>query len=178
MALLGTMATAEKCPAPPAAASFNMEKLNGTWFEIGKVQTAGGALVEGDCVCTELVYAPVDEEHATVANICHDTTPDGKLKVANATIDQVDEAGAFEERFCPTCPAVSYTIVELDEGSMVEFDCTANARGALQYCFHVMSREPTMPPSTLVALQGLMDEYGLNPYDLAWQDTNQTGCGW
>jgi len=171
-------AAADVCPTPPAAAAFSMDNLAGEWYEIGKVQTKGGALIEGDCVCTKLVYDPVDDEHASVANICHDTTPDGKLKVANATIEQVDEVGAFEERFCPSCPAVSYTIVELDNNSMVEFDCTANVRGALQYCFHIMSREPTMASSTLESLQSLMDEYGLNPYSLDWKNTNQTGCGW
>lgn len=123
------LAAAEECPVPPPSANFTMGALEGTWFEIGKVQTFGGALIEGDCVCTQLDYYPVDENDAYVANICRDTTPDGELKVANATISPAEGGapGAFEEAFCPSCPSVSYTIVALDGSSMVEFDCSRNA---------------------------------------------------
>jgi apolipoprotein D and lipocalin family protein len=173
---------AAQCPVPPPAANFSMEALNGTWYEIGKYQTLGGALIEGDCVCTELVYYPEDENHATVANICRDTTPDGKLKESDAQIAPISDddgnAGAFQETFCPTCPAVSYTIAALDQQSMVEFDCTVNSIGVINYCFHVMSRTPTMDEATLDSLLQLVDEYGLNPNDLEWKYTNQTGCGW
>jgi apolipoprotein D and lipocalin family protein len=168
------------CPAPPAADEFALDKLNGTWFEIGKVQTIGGALIEGDCVCTLLDYTPVDSTDAVVANICREDTADGKLKEADATISQAESGapGQFEETFCPTCPAVAYTIVSLDENSMVEYDCSSNSLGVINYCFHVMSRSPTMDENTLNGLQGLIDQYGLNPRNVSWKDTNQTGCGW
>ena len=144
------------------------------------MQTFGGALVEGDCVCTQLDFHPVDESDATVDNICRDTTVDGELKVATSTIIGVDGAspGIFDETFCPACPAVSYTIAYLDESSLVEFDCSANALGIINYCFHVMSRTPTMDDATLAGLQELMVNYGLNPHGLEWKVTNQTGCGW
>jgi apolipoprotein D and lipocalin family protein len=180
LAVLGCGHTKETCPVPPPAANFTLAALSGRWFEIGKVQTIGGALIEGDCVCTLLDYEPVDDSDAVVSNICHDTSPDGEIKVANATIEPAagGAPGAFEESFCTTCPAVSYTIVSLDAQSMVEFDCTVGATGLLSYCFHAMSRTPTMDPATLVGLQALMGEYGLNPHNLEWKTTNQTGCGW
>mmetsp|Transcript_25384 Transcript_25384/g.30085 ORF Transcript_25384/g.30085 Transcript_25384/m.30085 type:complete len:190 (-) Transcript_25384:80-649(-) len=169
----------EQCPIPPTAANFSLERLNGTWFEIGKIQTFGGALIEGDCVCTELVYSKEDDTHASVANICNDKTPDGKLKIANSEITEVDNnPGAFEETFCSSCPPVSYTIVALDGQSMVEYDCSRNAIGIINYCFHVMSRTSTMDEETLVSLQNLVDEYDLNPHNISWKTTNQTGCGW
>ena len=171
----------DSCPAPPPAANFSLANLAGDWFEIGKVQTFGGALIEGDCHCTKLAYAPTDAAHATVSNICNKGSADGTLSVANATIepadsDETDASGAFEEKFCAYCPAVAYTIVALDETSMVEFDCSASLLGRLNYCFHVMSRTPTMDDATLARLKGLMDDLGLNPSGLEWKDTDQSDC--
>ena len=71
---------------PPADANFQMTALEGTWYEIGKIQTPGGAFFEGDCVCTKLDYQSTSKENANVANICNKKTPEGKRVVANATI--------------------------------------------------------------------------------------------
>lgn len=32
-----------KCPNPPPAAKFDIHKYVGLWYEIAKIQTAGGA---------------------------------------------------------------------------------------------------------------------------------------
>jgi len=155
-----------------------LEKLAGTWYEVGKVQTVGGAIFEGDCVCTQLEYTPIGSDgSATVSNICRKSSPDGKLTVANATISPVDgQPGKFQERFCKVCPAVSYTIVALDgDDYMVEYDCSSTL-GILNYCFHVMSRKPTLEDSVVENLKALMPQYGLNPQGLDWKVTTQDNC--
>merc|ERR1712110_904865 len=86
------------------------------------------------------------------------------------------QPGIFQERFCGVCPAVSYTIVALDgDDYMVEFDCSSTL-GLLNYCFHVMSRKPTLSETSLAKLKALMPQYGLNPHNLTWKTTAQDGC--
>jgi len=58
---------------------------------------------------------------------------------------------------------------------MVEFDCSSTF-GILNYCFHVMSRKPTLDAGKLEKLKDLMPQYGLNPYNITWKVTNQAGC--
>merc|ERR1712083_972824 len=96
-------ASSEQCPAPPGASAFDMQALSGTWYEVGKVQTFGGAIFEGSCVCTQLEYSPHGTDgSATVSNICRQKTPQGKLVVANATISpKAGKPGSFTEKFAP-----------------------------------------------------------------------------
>ena len=37
------------CQAPPPTANFTMTGYSGLWYEVGKIQTAGGAYFEKDC---------------------------------------------------------------------------------------------------------------------------------
>merc|ERR1719174_3165917 len=178
LAVLPCTALAASCPEAPGADAFELEKLAGTWYEVGKVQTMGGAIFEGDCVCTQLEYTPIGSDgSATVSNICRKSSPTGKLTVANATISPVEgQPGKFQERFCSVCPAVSYTIVALDgDEYMVEYDC-GKTLGVLNYCFHVMSRKPTLEDTVVENLKGLMEQYGLNPQELDWKVTEQDNC--
>jgi apolipoprotein D and lipocalin family protein len=170
-----SFAAGESCPTAPGADAFELEKLRGTWYEVGKVQTAGGAIFEGDCKCTSLVYTPIGTDgSASVSNICTNANT-GKVTVANATI-MPSSPGVFQERFCSFCPAVSYTIVALEgDDFMVEFDCSSTL-GILNYCFHVMSRKTTLEEETLEKLKDLMPQYGLNPHNLDWKVTDQDGC--
>merc|ERR1711920_322583 len=125
-------------------------------------------------------YSPSGADgSATVSNICRQKTPQGKLVVANATIVPKDgKPGKFEEKFVSFAPGPDYTIVALDgEDFMVEFDCSSTL-GLLNYCFHVMSRKPSLEESTLSALKDLMPKYGPNPANKEWKITDQEGCGY
>ena len=155
-----------------------MQALVGTWYEIGKVQTFGGAIFEGSCVCTQLKYTSAGTDgSATVSNICREKTPQGKLVVANATISPKDgQSGSFVETFVKFVPGVDYTIVALEgEEYMVEFDCSSTL-GIINYCFHVMSRKPTLDAGELAKLKDLMAQNGLNPHNITWKVTAQDGC--
>ncbi len=49
---------ADLCVNAPPAANFTNAAYDGTWFEIAKYQTAGGAFFERDCVCTVVEVSP------------------------------------------------------------------------------------------------------------------------
>merc|ERR1712179_507439 len=78
--------SADQCSTPPPATNFTNERYNGLWYEIGKMQTAGGAAFEKDCVCTTIDIAPVKgatNGDATAINSCRKLSPTGDF--LNAT---------------------------------------------------------------------------------------------
>ncbi len=38
-----------------------LQRYKGTWYEIGKIQTKGGAFFERNCVCTQLSVSITNE---------------------------------------------------------------------------------------------------------------------
>ena len=75
-----------KCMHPPPSANFTNQRYNGLWYEIGKMQTAGGAAFEKDCVCTTIDISPVQgatNGDSTAINSCRKLTPTGSF--LNAT---------------------------------------------------------------------------------------------
>ena len=52
--VLGAVNAAEKCNKPAPASGFTYEGYEGFWYEIGKIQTKGGAYFERECVCTTI----------------------------------------------------------------------------------------------------------------------------
>ena len=67
--------------------------------QIGKIQTAGGAIFESSCVCTELVVSPADASNGTaVLNSCRDKTPTGAFINATATLVNERAPGWWEVR--------------------------------------------------------------------------------
>ena len=168
-ALVATIASAaDQCHYPSPAAGFTKEAYSGLWYEIAKFQTAGGAIFEGDCVCTEL---NVFTEKTTykVDNICRQKTPDGKQTNAVATLKPTDTEGHFLESFSSFAPSVNYTIIELGEYNgehySVEYDCSSNFTGT-NYCVHFMSREPTMSDELLQILISRVNKLELNSFNL------------
>jgi len=74
------------CKAPPPAANFTMAGYSGLWYEVGKIQTAGGAYFEKDCVCTTIdvkAVAGSTRGDATAINSCRKLSPTGQF--LNAT---------------------------------------------------------------------------------------------
>jgi len=173
-----TLSKGDQCMFPRPVEGFTQEWWEGTWFEIAKYQTAGGAIFEKDCVCTELKVYTSDDKYKC-DNICRKKTPEGREITATATLTPDGTAGHFKESFFPLAPAVNYTIVLMGERDgdeySVEYDCESNFLGT-NYCIHIFSRKPTMSESTLSYLLEVIDQLELNMYDLDLQLTLQANC--
>ncbi len=149
----------------------------GRWYEVGKIQTAGGAFFERTCVCTNLVWS-VDENGADgqVSNICRNKVPSGKLEIFNASLKgDPQNPGHFAETGGYGPPA-SYNIVYQTGDAAVEYDCVESL-GVTNYCIHLLSRNRTMPDSVVQMLLQLTNvTLGLNYLNLPYHKTMQTGC--
>lgn len=64
----------DSCPVPPVEANYTNSLFEGLWYEIGKIQTVGGAIFEHSCVCTTLDVKFDNimnvSSQATVSNVC------------------------------------------------------------------------------------------------------------
>lgn len=171
-------AWAQTCRTPPEARPFDLEEFAGRWYEIGKMQTAGGAFFEKSCVCTQLYIQPTSTSSgdATAANLCRFKTPQGKLVVANSTLAaNQSNPGNFEQSFAAFGPKVAYNVIVLTADYAVEYDCGTQA-GITNYCVHLLSRNRTMSADVESSLLALADKYDLNPLKLPYTHTMQTGC--
>ena len=56
LALLPLAVSADQCMKPEPDASFTNAAYEGTWYEVGKIQTPGGAAFQKDCVCDALKF--------------------------------------------------------------------------------------------------------------------------
>ena len=106
LSMLICVAFGDECPQPPGAANYSNAVFNNLWYEIGKIQTKGGAFFEKDCVCTN-IDAQFDSNvnvnsNATVNNTCNKLTPNGNPLIAISKIiplDKSEETGKFDEIF-------------------------------------------------------------------------------
>ncbi|CAF1453504.1 unnamed protein product, partial [Didymodactylos carnosus] len=162
------------CRTPPLAPGYTIDQYAGTWYEIGKIQTAGGAIFEKSCVCTSIHVAPIGDRKVIVTNTCNRETPQGKLLIFNETLttDDVIPTGRYNETF----RSLAYNIIALksDEYS-VEYDCM-HTFGITNYCVHILSRKPTLSDDTVKMLLNLAVEYDLNTAKLEYEQTLQQGC--
>jgi len=99
-AMLASPATADGCHHPAPAAGFNNTQYKGVWYEIAKIQTAGGAAFEKNCVCTQLNVR--DDPGAAsgnllVDNLCRMKTPSGQLSNFTGTLENESPPGRWEE---------------------------------------------------------------------------------
>lgn len=178
------MINGEVCPNPPGASNYTNGLFNKLWYEIGKIQTKGGAFFERDCVCTniDVQFASTNNigSNATVNNVCNKLTPDGQKLIAISEIIPINntkETGKFNEIFInPKEPGiVNYNVIFMSDEYAVEYDC-GQSGNTINYCFHILSTTPTMPQSEVENILQLVDEYNLNPQNLPYKQTNQTGC--
>jgi len=182
-ALLGVLFAfcyADQCRVPPPVANFDLEAYKGVWYEIGKIQTAGGAIFESSCVCTFInVTDPTSkDDEAEAINVCRKDTPSGQKLVASGHLTDQNPPGRFKESFFPFVPAVSYTIIFMDpkgEQYSVEYDC-GETLGLVNYCVHILSRKPTMDADLLKSLVQQSLALGLNTQNLPFKATKQDGC--
>lgn len=130
-------AAAQNCSAPPPAQDFALQDFSGAWYEIARIQTLGGALLQDWCACTQLVYTPTPGGalgDLTTLNSCRFETPKGFFLNATSYLANMSASapGHWLERYCPTCPAASYNIIldGTDDRGVpyaVEYDCSNNA---------------------------------------------------
>lgn len=170
-------ASSSGCSFPAPAAGFEYKQYEGRWFEIGKIQTKGGAVFEKDCVCTELNISMKD--YATgdgiADNDCRDTTIDGRWTNATGSLYNGSKPpGKWLESFYGGSP-VNYTVIAIGTDYAVEYDCGTN-NGITNYCVHVMSKTRTMDETLYNELFQMAEDMGLNPNDLPIQKTMQAGC--
>ena len=164
------------CNFPEPAKDFDPKKYEGKWYEIGKVQTKGGAFFERKCVCTQLDvtlnnYFPFD---GTAENECREKTVDGKWSNVTGTLTDSDVPGRWLETIYGS--PVNYTVIYMDDDYSIEYDC-GSSLGITNYCIHVLSRLPTMPQAKFDELMTFAQDYlQLNPQNLETEMTLQEGC--
>ncbi|XP_013418339.1 apolipoprotein D-like [Lingula anatina] len=167
------------CKNPPPAKNFTNSRYYGLWYEIGKIQTAGGAFFEKDCVCTTIDVKPLSNSDvrgdASVLNSCRKKTPQGTFLNATGKLSDESPAGKWKEGFAWFAPKVDYTIIALDEDYAVEYDC-GTTLGFTNYCIHILSRKPTQSPEVTQKLLTFAESLGLNTENLKYVQTLQTGC--
>ena len=78
----------DKCSFPDPAKEFTNERYEGRWYEIGKIQTKGGAFFERNCVCTSLDVTIIDKTtgDGIANNDCREKTVDGKWTNVTGTL--------------------------------------------------------------------------------------------
>ena len=175
------------CTAPAPSKDFVYPRMDGAWFEIMRVQTEGGNLLQQFCACTQLVFSD-DAGNKTVGNkdvlnSCRFETPAGAFINATSYLIDMGPTGHWNEVYFPGGPPASYNIILAGTDTrgvdwIVEYDCSNNAIFGNNYCIHLLSRAPTGFP------QALLDEVivettivmGLNPQLRPINMTMQEGC--
>lgn len=88
------------CLLPSPSQNFTLKNYEGFWYEIGKIQTKGGAFFEKDCVCTGLDVEIKDmksgDSHAV--NCCRKEKVDAPWTNATASLEEMDPPGHWKER--------------------------------------------------------------------------------
>ncbi|XP_060570130.1 apolipoprotein D-like [Ruditapes philippinarum] len=172
------LSSGEPCQNPPVAANFTANGYQGLWYEIGKMQTAGGAAFEKDCVCTTIDISPVKgatNGDSTAINSCRKLAPSGDF--LNATGNLVNEAvpGHWKERFFPFTPKADYRIIYLDDHLAIEYDCTS-VLWMTNYCVHLLARTPSISDTDEKMLLDFANNLDLNKQNVPYQKTKQDGC--
>ena len=116
---------AQNCVSPPPAKDFNISNFEGIWYEIARIQTAGGAALQDFCVCTELIYSPTPGGvvgDTTTINSCRFLKPDAFYLNATSYLTNMTTPGHWLERYCePSCPPASYNIIMEGQGMLQPF---------------------------------------------------------
>ena len=176
--ILGAVSAAS-CLNPAPAKNFSIEAFTGTWYEIGKIQTAGGAFFERNCVCTTVGIAPINgsaTDFATVNNTCRNKQPDGKHITEMATLKKTEQTEVYDEYIGWYAPASKYIVPIFGGDYAVEYDCTVNFWIFENYCIHVLSRTPTLDYGLVQDLLQEAENLGLNQKNLVFKPTLQDGC--
>lgn len=176
-------ASGKKCQHPPPAENFTDQMYAGRWYEVGKIQTPGGAAFQEGTVCTIATYSPVSDPNNGGGDIGYSSrqdNPDGKFVNATGTLKALNPPGHFTQQLVffgiPGLP-VDYNVIHLDEDSAIEYDChEIPLLGVFEYCVHFMSRTPEMTEEKLQKLRNFADGLGLNVNSVEYKTSSQEGC--
>jgi len=176
---ISVVAFGTECSFPEPDKAFTNAAYEGRWFEIGKIQTSGGAFFERNCVCTELQIKISNSPNlgdGIADNDCRYKTTDGRWTNATGALSEEDPnvPGRWLETIGQGSP-VNYTVIALGSDFAVEYDC-GTSLGITNYCIHVMSRTSTMDSDQFDELMQLANAMGLNPQNLPIIMTKQDGC--
>ncbi|XP_047472918.1 uncharacterized protein LOC125027831 [Penaeus chinensis] len=168
------------CLNPDLDGFFTNKLFNGTWYEIGKMQTKGGAYFQKGCMCdvTEVTLQDPVVGNGTVTYTCRKDSVDGaeSQQQTGSRLIYDGTPGHFLQVYSyPFSPALNYNVVYIDEDSAIEYDC-GEMLGMGNYCVHFMSRQPTMAAEKLQALKELVDVMGLNTDGLEYEAIRHDGC--
>ncbi|KAK4315008.1 hypothetical protein Pmani_013749 [Petrolisthes manimaculis] len=167
------------CVDTDPAQNYMNQYYEGVWYEIGRLQTPGGAFFQAGCHCETTYFTSpspdVGDGEATYT--CRKDGPNGELTSATADLHQDGAAGHFKQQFrYPLSPSLDYTIIYIDQDTAVEYDCGTNRLDVTNYCVHFMSRTPTMDTDKLQQLVLYAESLGLNNQNLNFTATKQEGC--
>jgi lipocalin len=175
------------CTAPPPATNYAFANFTGAWYEIARIQTAGGNLIQQFCACTQIIYTPdahpANASDVDVNNSCRFENPSGFwLNATSYLTDGGQNGGHWIERYFPGGPAASYNIILTGSDARgvqwaVEYDCSTGVLGA-NYCLHYLSRSPLGFDAALLAslIKETTVTMGLNPENRPLNMTMQEGC--
>ena len=177
---LVAVATAEKCMHPDPATNFDDALYAGRWYEVGKYQTAGGAIFQKGTECTIATYKPFEEQNSG-GDIGYSSRKQNDGSWVNATgfLVPLERPGHFSQTldfFGIEGAPVDYNVIWLDEDSAIEYDCNEHILGLLDYCVHFMSRTPTLAPEKFDAMVEFVLASGLNAHELEYAQGVQEGC--
>eukprot|EP01017_Pseudomicrothorax_dubius_P020106 TRINITY_DN2205_c0_g1_i1.p1 TRINITY_DN2205_c0_g1~~TRINITY_DN2205_c0_g1_i1.p1 ORF type:complete len:200 (-),score=29.39 TRINITY_DN2205_c0_g1_i1:672-1271(-) len=176
--VLGQLTFAERnyCPAPPPASSYSNEGYMGDWYEVGKIQTWGGAIFEAGCVCTKIHIGKGQVDGGlTATQGCNYFRPKWLPASTTAALTPLKEPqpGRFTQRMFGR--DVNYVVVHLEKDFAIQFDCDQSSL-ATNYCVHVLSRTPVVDESKIRSFFAFAEGLGLNPKGLSGTITKQKGC--
>jgi len=165
------------CFHPELAPNYSNEKYAGVWYEIGKIQTPGGAIFQRNCVCdTATVTASKETDpDAKVVYACRNKDVHGSVTSMPANLKAGEKAGNFEQSFNRFAPPVDYNVIWLDQDTAIEYDC-GSTLFIENYCIHFMSKTPTIAPEKLQSMKDYADKLGLNTKGLDYTPVKQAGC--
>lgn len=174
---------ADSCAHPPPAASYSSSLLNGTWYEVGKYQTAGGAKFQDGNVCTSATYN-IEDFNSTTApiNVGYSSRKQGSTGAwvnATGTLTGQELPGKFKQQllfFGRQGPPVDYTVAWIDENDSLVYDCNEDGEGHVEYCAHLLSRVPAIDEQKLRKLQELVKQLGLNTQSVEYKTEDHIDC--
>ena len=176
LATLSIICSAETCFDPPPSSNYSQQLYEGFWYEVGKIQTKGGAFFERNCVCTsiDVTYSDDNSGKAVANETCRDKTVTGAPTTVYGILTPTGTPGNWIETISGGFGSVNYTVIELGSDYAVEYDCGVNSFGVVNYCLHYMSRTETMDEDLLNQLVAATAY--LNAENLPLTHTLQQGC--
>lgn len=175
------------CLNPVPQVNFSYQEYVGEWYEIGRIQTRGGAIFQEDCVCTQLTVSPLPNGtrgDLSALNSCRKKTPHGEFLNVSSSLVRMHPEGHWFSTVLPIWLniGVNYTVVEAGTDNTtgtdysVEYDCGGNGLFGYNYCIHILSRKPTMSQFLVERLLAVAEGLGLNTQSLPFNQTQQDGC--